>query len=107
MPPFAKWGIDEWAQLQEDQREIVDNMLGWDITDFGSGDFEKYGLTIFTMRNGNFHQKELYPKPYAEKLLMVSSGQELPYHFHWSKMEDIINRGGGDLFVQMLQCRRE
>ena len=78
-------------------QEIVDNMLGWDITDFGTGDFEHYGLTVFTFRNGNFHNKEKYPKPYAEKLLLVNDGQILPYHYHWSKMEDIINRGGGDL----------
>jgi D-lyxose ketol-isomerase len=101
LPPFAKWGVQDWETLQEDQREIVDNMLGWDITDFGSGDFANYGLTIFTMRNGNFTHKDRYPKPYAEKLLVVGSGQELPYHFHWSKMEDIINRGGGDLLVQL------
>ena len=100
-PPFAKWTPEDWANVGEDQRELVDNMLGWDITDFGSGDFEKIGLLIFTFRNGNFHNKELYPKPYAEKLLLVGDGQELPFHFHWSKMEDIINRGGGDLLIQL------
>lgn len=82
-------------------REIVDNMLGWDITDFGSNDFKKVGLLIFTYRNGNLVNKDKYPKPYAEKLLLVDDGQELPYHFHWSKMEDIINRGGGNLLVEL------
>lgn len=101
LPPFAKWSPEEWGKLEEDSRELVDNMLGWDVTDFGSGDFQKVGLLIFTFRNGNFHNREKYPKPYAEKLLMVEDGQELPYHFHWSKMEDIINRGGGNLIVQL------
>ncbi len=100
-PPFAKWSPADWAAVGEDEREIVDNMLGWDITDFGSGDFEKIGLLIFTFRNGNFHHKDIYPKPYAEKLLLVGDGQELPFHFHWSKMEDIINRAGGNLIVQL------
>jgi len=100
-PPFAFWKPDDWKKIKEDEREIVDNMLGWDITDFGSGDFKRMGLLIFTFRNGNFHNKELYPKPYAEKLLIVGDGQELPFHFHWSKMEDIINRGGGNLIVQL------
>lgn len=100
-PPFAHWSIDEWKSLGEEQRELADNMLGWDVTDFGSGDFEKVGLTIFTFRNGNFHDKVRYPKPYAEKLLLVNDGQELPFHFHWSKMEDIINRGGGNLIIQL------
>ena len=101
LPPFAKWTAEDWKNLGADSRELVDNMLGWDITDFGSGDFTRVGLTIFTFRNGNFHDKQRYPKPYAEKLLLVGDGQELPYHFHWSKMEDIINRGGGDLLLQM------
>ena len=100
-PPFAHWNVEQWKALGEDHRELVDNMLGWDITDFGSGDFDKVGLTIFTYRNGNFHDKERYPKPYAEKLLLVGDGQHLPFHFHWSKMEDIINRGGGNLIVQL------
>ena len=99
-PPFAFWTPDDWRKIGEDEREIVDNMLGWDITDFGYGDFSKIGLTIFTFRNGNFKNKEKYPKPYAEKLLIVDDKQELPFHFHWSKMEDIINRGGGDLTMR-------
>lgn len=55
---------------------------------------------MFTLRNGNFNDKK-YVKPYAEKLLIVEEGQITPYHFHWSKMEDIINRGGGNLIVQV------
>lgn len=101
LPQFSKWGLSEWKNLRAEQEEIVQNMLGWDITDFGSGDFEHTGLLIFTFRNGNFYQKEKYPKPYAEKLLLVGDGQMLPYHFHWSKMEDIINRGGGDLAISL------
>ena len=101
LPPFAYYGPEDWKKLDESEIELVENMLGWDITDFGSGDFEKIGLTIFTFRNGNFYAKQKYPKPYAEKLLYVNDGQILPFHYHWSKMEDIINRGGGDLELTM------
>jgi D-lyxose ketol-isomerase len=101
LPPFAYWGPEEWKHIGSSSSEIVDNMLGWDVTDFGSGEYEKTGLLIFTFRNGNIRQKEKYPKPYSEKLLLVKNGQKLPYHFHWSKMEDIINRGGGDLELQV------
>jgi len=101
LPEFAYYTPEQWGEVGPEEAELVDNMLGWDITDFGSGDFDKIGLTIFTFRNGNFHNKEKYPKPYAEKLLFVHDGQVLPFHYHWSKMEDIINRGGGDLEVTL------
>ena len=100
LPPFAFWSPEEWAQKGHEYDEIRDNMLGWDITDFGSGDFLKIGLLMFTVRNGNFNDPK-YVKPYAEKLLIVEDGQVTPYHFHWSKMEDIINRGGADLIVKV------
>ena len=74
--------------------------IGWDITDFGSGDFANIGLLIFVLRNGNFTNPR-YKKPYCEKILIVEEGQVLPYHFHWKKMEDIVNRGGGNLMVQL------
>lgn len=101
MPPFAYWKEREWKAIGVEHREIVDNMLGWDITDFRSGDFSRIGLLIFTFRNGSFSNPQQYPKLYAEKLLLVGDGQELPYHFHWKKMEDIINRGGGNLLVEL------
>lgn len=100
LPPFAFWGPEEWENKDSEYDEIRDNMLGWDITDFGSGCFRKVGLLMFTIRNGNFDNKK-YIKPYAEKLLIVEEEQITPYHFHWSKMEDIINRGGGNLLVQV------
>ena len=99
-PPFAAWTPEDWRNLSENRRELVDNMLGWDVTNFG-GNFKETGITIFTFRNGNFHKKDMYPKPYAEKLLLVEEDQEIPFHFHWSKMEDIINRGGGSLIMHV------
>jgi D-lyxose ketol-isomerase len=74
-------------------------MLGWDITDFGSANFPRCGLTLFTIRNGNLARGD--KKTYAEKIMIVREEQETPTHFHWSKMEDIINRGGGNLVLQL------
>lgn len=73
-------------------------MLGWDITDFGLGDYDRYGLLLFTIRNGNPKRDK---KTYAEKIMLAHEGQETPLHFHWSKMEDIINRGGGNLVIEL------
>jgi len=100
LPPFAYWSPREWENKGHEYDEIRDNMLGWDITDFGSGNFYKIGLVMFTLRNGNLNINK-YTKPYAEKLLIVEEEQITPFHFHWSKMEDIINRGGGNLLVQV------
>lgn len=100
LPPFAYWSPAEWKTKNQEYREIVDCMLGWDITDFGSGDYHRIGLLMFTLRNGHYSKKE-YTKPYAEKVLIVEEGQVTPFHFHWKKMEDIINRGGGNLLVQI------
>lgn len=100
LPPFAYWTPEDWASRGPAYDEIRDNALGWDITDFGSGDFYRCGLLLFTLRNGN-QQLAKYTKPYAEKAMIVREGQLTPYHFHWHKMEDIINRGGGELVLQL------
>lgn len=98
LPPWANWKIDDWVQNKYRAMEIIDNGLGWDITDFGSSDFYKKGLFLFTLRNGKFNAVK---KTYAEKIMIVHENQETPLHFHWSKMEDIINRGGGNLVLEL------
>lgn len=100
LPPWAFWNPEEWKGKYENCSEIVDNMLGWDLTDFGSGDFLHQGLILFTIRNGNPDKDR---KTYAEKAMIVEENQETPMHFHWSKMEDIINRGGGNLIIELYQ----
>ncbi|MBQ8579290.1 MAG: D-lyxose/D-mannose family sugar isomerase [Oscillospiraceae bacterium] len=100
LPPFVYWNAKDWEDKGEEYDEIRDNLLGWDITDFGSGDYDKVGLLMITIRNGSY-QDPKYAKPYAEKLLIVEEGQVTPYHFHRKKMEDIINRGGGNLIVKL------
>ena len=52
LPPFAYWTPEDWATKGDEVREIVECGLGWDITDFGSGDYAKVGLFLFTIRNG-------------------------------------------------------
>lgn len=98
LPPWAFWKPADWKGKYEACSEIVDNMLGWDLTDFGSGDFHRRGLILFTLRNGNLKKDK---KPYAEKAMIVEENQETPMHFHWGKMEDIINRGSGNLVLEL------
>ena len=98
LPPWAEFRPADWAGKGNEVAEIRDNMLGWDVTDFGSGDFRRRGLFLFTLRNGNL---KLDRKPYAEKIMIVDVNQETPMHFHFHKMEDIIVRGGGNLAIEL------
>ncbi len=99
LPPFAFYTVDDWAKLPADAL-IKPLKLGWDVTDFGSGDFDRCGLLLFTLRNGN----AAYAKTYAEKIMIVRPGQVTPRHFHWRKTEDIINRGGGNLVLELFDA---
>lgn len=100
LPPFAYFTPDEWIDKGHEYDEIRENMLGWDITDYGHGDYKNIGLFLFTIRNGNIKNVSC-KKTYAEKLLISDEDQYSPMHFHWNKMEDIINRGGGNLMIQL------
>jgi D-lyxose ketol-isomerase len=57
----------------------------WDITDFGRGDFARFGLTLVT----------LTAEPeYGERLMFARRGQMTPCHSHYRKKEDLICRVG-------------
>ena len=107
LPPFAFFSPAEWAEKGHEYDEIRDNALGWDITDFGAGDYAHLGLFLFTVRNGNQKLSDRYPKPYAEKIMIVGEGQVTPFHYHWFKMEDIINRGGGTLVITLYNADKD
>lgn len=98
LPAWAFWPPRKWKGSYERCSEIVDNGLGWDITDFGSGDFRNTGLALFTIRNGSWEKKD---KMYCEKIMVAGECQVTPMHSHWNKTEDIINRGGGNLVMEL------
>lgn len=98
LPPWASWTAEDWKKNINSCANIFDSNLGWDLTDFGSEDFLNRGLLLVTIRNGNSLDDS---KPYAEKVMIIKENQETPFHFHWSKTEDIINRGGGNLIIEL------
>lgn len=57
----------------------------WDITDFGLGDFENFGLVLINLAE---------EPEYCEKLMYARDGQKTPLHTHAKKKEDIICRHG-------------
>ena len=101
LPPFCGFTPEEWQGKDHEYDEIRDCMLGWDITDYGLGRFAEVGFSLITLRNGCLDPAHPYAKPYAEKLLYLQEGQYSPNHFHWYKMEDIINRGGGNVLIRV------
>ncbi|HTY01202.1 MAG TPA: D-lyxose/D-mannose family sugar isomerase [Bacteroidota bacterium] len=102
LPPFSAWSPADWKTKGPEVQDIVEGQLGWDITDFGSTDFSRSGLFLFTIRNGRpADLKAMRGKLYAEKIMIVEPAQVTPMHFHRQKTEDIINRGGGTLVVQL------
>lgn len=104
LPPFADWDRATWAANADSHAAQVH--CGWDVTDFGRGDFERQGLTLFTMRNGRIDDlREGRGFCYAEKALFVGEGQVTPLHRHYVKVEDIIVRGEGTLVLELRHDR--
>ena len=102
LPPFANWTPDELKARRETARHVIDARCGWDITDFGTGRFDEVGLAVFTLRNGRLADLQRgRGMCYAEKLLVLRQGQRCPSHTHFIKAEDIINRGGATLVVEL------
>ena len=102
MPPFAYWSPEEFVANKDQAGAIIDAHLGWDITDYGLGDFLDTGLFLFTVRNG--HVGDLAKGRgmlYAEKAMISRKDQYSPMHRHNLKAEDIINRGGGTLVIEL------
>lgn len=108
LPPFAYWTPDEMLARRDDISGILKARMGWDITDYGQGDFDKLGLFLFTVRNGS--QEDLKRGGgmcYAEKIMISRQDQISPMHRHIVKAEDIINRGGATLALEMFESDKD
>ena len=100
LPQWGYWSKEDYSNEPSVSKYLKDHQMGWDVTDFGKGLFNEQGITLFCIRNGI--QGNAQDKPYAEKLLFMREGQEIPFHSHKVKLEDIINRGGGDLAIEFV-----
>jgi D-lyxose ketol-isomerase len=57
----------------------------WDVTDFGLGDWRRFGLVLVNLAE---------EPEYCEKLMYARRGMVTPRHHHLKKKEDIICRWG-------------
>ncbi len=104
LPPFAYWKPEQWRKMAGGARRIILAGMGWDVTDLGRGKFKEIGAVLFTVRNGvpgAGNQGVSTGVPYCEKYIVLMDGQCLSLHMHWSKTEDIINRAGGVLMMEL------
>lgn len=100
LPPFAYWSPERIRAPEA--ATIRERGLGWDITDYGAGRFDEMGLFLFTARNGTLGDLARgRGMLYAEKIMISRRGQLSPMHRHDLKAEDIINRGGGTLVIEL------
>lgn len=102
LPPFAFLSPAEMVDRRAELTGVVESRLGWDITDYGGGDFARTGLFLFTVRNGRAADLQRgRGMLYAEKIMISRRDQLAPMHRHDIKAEDIVNRGGGTLALEL------
>ena len=103
LPPFAYLSPQELRD--SNHAEIKARRMGWDITDYGKERFDELGLVLFTTRNGlNGDLGKKSAMLYAEKIMISRENQLSPMHRHDVKVEDIINRGGGTLVIELFMA---
>ena len=107
LPPFAAWTPADWAQQGGEADEVRACGLGWDVTDFSSGDFGACGLVIFTLRNGSPIDPRYSRCHCCERIYVSREGQVTPRHFHLTKEETIRNHAGGTLVIQVFSVTQE
>lgn len=100
LPPFLSFTPEQWAEKGREYGEVRDNALGWDVTDYGKGDYARFGLALAILHNGSIRHYK-YVKNHTEKLMMIRENQISPSHFHWNKAEDITNLGGGEVAFRL------
>ncbi len=102
LPPFAYWSPEDMRARKSEIDMIVERRMGWDITDYGQERFDELGLFLFTVRNGVAADlAQGGGMLYAEKIMISRKNQLSPMHRHYLKAEDIINRGGGRLVLEL------
>ena len=107
LPAFAHWRDEDYRADPAAARRILEGGLGWNVVEFKPGCFAQTGLSVFTLRMGDWRQlSQGRGRLYAEKVLLAEDGQRTPHHYHIVKTEDIVNRGGARFVVELFKVDR-
>ena len=103
LPYHAHWSLGSWYQNRNLAEELRKRAIGWNITDFGSGNFSKTGVILYTPSNGIFDPVTNKPidQTYAHRYFILRDGQEIMTEHHQTKIEDIIVFAGAQLKVEV------
>ncbi|MFP4381073.1 MAG: D-lyxose/D-mannose family sugar isomerase [Candidatus Sumerlaeia bacterium] len=108
LPKWAAWSPENWEHCGPEVAQIKACMLGWSVTDFDRDNFREQGFVTFIERNGivdemrEFAQRHsVQDKAYGERLGFIQKRQATAMLKHNISTKDIVNRGGGDLVVQI------
>jgi D-lyxose ketol-isomerase len=104
LPAFARWDKADFLANPEPAAFIAARGLGWNVVEFRPDAFATDGLTLFTLRMGDWRDLETKRgRLYAEKAIMSLDGQRAPHHYHLVKTEDFVNRGGARFVVELVR----
>ena len=104
LPPFSLWGKSEFQAQPDAARLIAARGLGWNVVEFKPKAFATDGLTLFTLRMGDWRGLEdKRGRLYGEKAILCEDGQRAPHHYHIVKTEDVVNRGGARFVVELFK----
>jgi len=104
LPLFGLWGEADFRANPDAARLIAERGMGWNVVEFRPGRFAREGLTLFTLRMGDWRELGAgRGRLYAEKAILAEDGQRAPHHYHVVKTEDIVNRGGARFVVELFK----
>jgi hypothetical protein len=104
LPPFALWRDADFRSSPDAARLIAERGMGWNVVEFKPGLFAREGLTLFTLRMGDWRELRAgRGRLYGEKAILAEDDQRAPHHYHEVKTEDIVNRGGARFVVELFK----
>ena len=86
LPPFALWRETDFRANADAAKLIAERGVGWNVVEFKPGLFAREGLTLFTLRMGDWRDLGAgRGRLYGEKAIAAEDGQRAPITIMWSR----------------------